>query len=134
MCTAAMFVPGSHCVYMHTLTRLLLHQAAAIYTTPARAFFPYGVAKGGDKESSLQGMYSGVVWKEIREKVATSRTGDWELGLVCAEHQAHPAGRGVRRRCGCYSGLRMFKLGSRSSHSWFYTPLLQKHPRLAPTA
>lgn len=46
MCTAAMFVPVLDCVYMHTLTRLLLHQAAAIYTTPARAFFHMVLQKG----------------------------------------------------------------------------------------
>lgn len=41
-----MFVPVLDCVYMHTLTRLLLHQSAAIYTTPARAFFYMVLQKG----------------------------------------------------------------------------------------
>lgn len=41
MCTA-MFVTILDCVYMHTLTRLVLHQSDAIYTmncTDANEFF-----------------------------------------------------------------------------------------------
>lgn len=38
MCTA-MFVTVLDCVYMHTLTRLVLHQSDAIYTTTANEFF-----------------------------------------------------------------------------------------------
>lgn len=37
--STAMFVTGLDCVYMHTLTSLVLHQSDARYTTTANTFF-----------------------------------------------------------------------------------------------